>query len=162
MPTIQGFCVDSLEMWPTEHLAQGLAESSFSVTVFIDGPEEAGQREGRKNSMHRVPRAWYAEGEGETCKEYYIRARDEVVSIKDEEVFYRKDFSERWAMKTKLTKCAREVLLCREGWHFQRPRLEGVSQGVLNPEKCELREYGWVPGLGLSGVLFVMLGIWLQ
>lgn len=81
MPTIQRFCVHLLEMWPTKHLAQVLAENSFSVTVFMDGPEEAGQREGRKNSMHRVPWAWYAEGAGKTCKEYYIRVRDEVVFI---------------------------------------------------------------------------------
>lgn len=31
-------------------------------------------------------------------------------------------------MKKKQTKCSREVLLCREGQHFQRHRLEGVKE----------------------------------
>lgn len=48
MPTIQRFCVHLLEMWPTKHLAQVLAENSFSVTVFMDGPEKAGRVAGER------------------------------------------------------------------------------------------------------------------
>lgn len=139
MPTIQGFYCGFIKRCCTQSTSHRMGAGSGQWLSSEMEQGEQGWREGRGHSMRPVPWPWCPEGPGETRKE--LAPQDWGGRGVD-----RKEFSERWVMKTRQARYSRKERLGRKGQCFQRHRLK--ESRSLKPRKVWVRECGWAPGYG--------------